>query len=314
MISITPWCRRALAVTSIGALALVGPLPVAAGTAASAAPCDDAAATAARGQHPRHDGNEYTAAQKARYEADFQRRLREQPQDLTPGAPVTIPVYVHVVAKDSSREGGNIPDSMINDQMKVLADSFAGSTGGSASEFRFAVQKINRVIKPEWVPIKISEGGAEGAMKKQLRQGGAGTLNLYLGPLDPNLLGWATLPADGAGTYDGVVVAAESLPGGTIGSYNLGDTGTHEVGHWLGLYHTFNEDNTCDEPGDHVDDTPAEKSPASGCPKDRDTCTAPGKDPVDNFMDYSDDACMNKFTAGQVQRMDDQWRTYREGK
>ena len=118
-------------------------------------------------------------------------------------------------------------------------------------------------------------------MKNTLRQGDASTLNVYTVGFTRNrkLLGYSTFPKDYATfpTRDGVVINYSTLPGGTYARFNEGGTLTHEAGHWVGLYHTF-EGKNCSGPGDYVDDTPAEAEPAYKCVP-RNTCPdRPGED------------------------------------
>ena len=222
----------------------------------------------------------------------------------------TIDVYFHVINRGSGISNGDVSSSMINQQISVLNDAFA-STGWS-----FNLVATDRTTNTTW--YNNCYGSAESAMKNALRQGTADDLNLYSCNPGGGILGFATFPSSYASQpkLDGVVVLYSSLPGGTAAPYNEGDTATHEVGHWMGLYHTFQ--GGCARSatgGDQVSDTPAEKSPAYGCPNGRDSCrNLAGLDPIENFMDYSDDFCMFEFTAGQDARMDAMFTTYRFGK
>lgn len=199
-------------------------------------------------------------------------------------------------------------------QIRVLNRSCSGRSADDAakSPFRFTLMQTRFVVNSAWATMGHATA-AEQAAKAHLRVGGADTLNIYAADIGDDLLGWATLPQqyDSNPTNDGVVLLTDSMPGGRAVPYNRGDTATHEVGHWLGLYHTFQ--GGCQPKNDLVSDTPAEKSPASGCPKRRDTCKAAGADPIDNSMDYSDDICMDRFSAGQASRMSSQWTTFRSG-
>ncbi|SPC64638.1 related to metalloprotease MEP1 [Ustilago sp. UG-2017b] len=92
-----------------------------------------------------------------------------------------------------------------------------------------------------------------------------------------------------------------SYPGGPIRNYNQGKTLVHEFGHWAGLYHVFQ--GGCSGQGDYVDDTPPQSTATNGCPTNQDSCSGGGLYSVTNFMDYSYDRCMVKFSSGQIARM-----------
>lgn len=219
----------------------------------------------------------------------------------------TINVYWHVITNSAGQ--GALTTQKINSQINVLNAAYA-NWGWS-----FSLAGSNTTANNSW--YTCSGGSCESQMKSALRQGTADDLNIYSNNMGGGLLGWATFPSSYAGqpTMDGVVILTASIPGGSAAPYNLGDTATHEVGHWMGLYHTFQ--GGCSKNGDLVSDTPAERSPAYGCPVGRNSCAGsryPGLDPIENFMDYTDDACMDEFTAGQDARMDAQFTTYRFGK
>ena len=247
-----------------------------------------------------------------------EREIATHLEGLTPGvsrAALTggvVNVRFHVVNNGAGIANGDISAQMINDQMAVMNAAYA-ATGWS-----FSLVSTDRTTNATW--YANCYGSAESAMKSALRTGTAADLNIYTCNPSGGILGYATFPSSYTSqpSLDGVVLLFSSLPGGSATPYNLGDTATHEIGHWMGLYHTFQ--GGCARQatgGDAVSDTPAERSPAFGCPANRDTCTGsrfPGLDPITNFMDYTDDSCMDTFTTGQDARMDAQFTTYRFGK
>ena len=233
--------------------------------------------------------------------------------NVPPGFKVTIPTYFHVITDGTT---GDVTKSQITRQMTVLNLAFAGFYGGANSGISFELKAITRTDNAAWHTMNAFAD--EFAAKTALRQGGPNALNIYTGTAAGNL-GFAYYPSIlkyNGGKYqalDGVVIHYGSLPGGFIPRFNLGHTATHEVGHWLGLAHTF--DGGCLGDGDRVDDTPAMSVPTSGCPVGKDTCVKePGLDPIRNYMDYSDDACYNQFTPDQAARMQAQYIHFRTGR
>ncbi|NNC84920.1 MAG: T9SS type A sorting domain-containing protein [Bacteroidia bacterium] len=237
------------------------------------------------------------------------------------GAVITIPVVVHVVYRTSSQ---NIPDSRIFSQIAVLNEDFrrtnsnasstpAGFVGVAADteiEFCLAVRDPFGAAHPGITRTQTSTNSfSTNNQIKYTATGGIDAwptsqyLNIWVGPLGSQLLGYAQFPGSGSAATDGVVILHAAFGRNSpIANYNLGRTTTHEVGHYFNLRHIWGDSN-CGN--DQVSDTPTQQSSNFGCPFfPRVTCiNGPNGDMFMNYMDYTDDACMNLFTAGQKIRM-----------
>jgi len=204
-------------------------------------------------------------------------------------APVyAIDTYIHIVADNSTADPSSpnyVTDAMISNQFEYLANAYVNHSIG------FRLLGVDRSINDTW-----ASNGDDVGMKSALRRGTYSTLNIYYqsqlqaGPNTPGipvgstLLGFCTLPVAGvtaatppdAYVIDGCNLLSGTMPSGNMAGYNLGGTTAHEVGHWNGMLHTFN-DNTCDPDnfGDYVADTPQEMTSTStfsalltSCPTD----------------------------------------------
>lgn len=225
-----------------------------------------------------------------------------------------IPVYVHQML---SRSGaGRVTLQQINEQIAEMNRDYAGQdanahTGSTTDQTakantgaQFYLAGTDEYFNDNWHADRQST-----TYRAQTRKGGKKSLNIWL--VDFSYLGIATFPWDykSNASIDGIRVQWDSLPGGDITHYNLGKTATHEAGHWLGLYHTFQ--GGCTATNDEVEDTPAQQSATSGCPEGRNSCSLAGLDPIHNYMDYSYDECYDEFTPDQAARIQSMWTAYR---
>jgi len=267
-----------------------------------ASPVGDSASPA------RSCGSSPSPEELSKFEADFAAKKASFKESDVAVSPIRV--WVHVISKDTTVSGGNIPSSQISSQISVLNTDYAGSG------ISWTLVGTSRTVNTTWYNIPSSNGKAQTEMKRALRKGGPETLNVYaVGSItsgSQDLLGYATFPYSytDAPIDDGCVLLSSSFPGGTHAPFNLGRTLTHEAGHWVGLYHTFQ--GGCTGSGDLVSDTPPEAQPVFGCPASSDTC--PGDnlpDDFHNYMDYTNDNCMTHFSTGQGTRLRAQIATYR---
>jgi hypothetical protein len=220
----------------------------------------------------------------------------------------TIPVYIHITTDGAV---GNLTSQQIQRQIAVMNAGYGGFEGGFATGFSFKLAGVDRTNNPTWFYNSVYGSPVQRDMKAATHTGGANVLNIWT-TNGPGYLGFATFPSSykHASYQDGIVLDYNSFPGGAYGeAFSLGKTATHEIGHWLGLLHTFQ--GGCNDKGDYVADTPPMLVPTDGCPAGKDTCREPGLDPIHNYMDYSWDSCYNQFTAGQAARMQDMWLYFR---
>ncbi|MBC7887183.1 MAG: T9SS type A sorting domain-containing protein [Ferruginibacter sp.] len=243
-------------------------------------------------------------------------------RDTTANEIIYIPVVIHLLYKKAAE---NISDAQIKSQLDVLNADFSmlnsdqantpsafKSLAGNA-RIQFCLARVDpQGHKTTGIDRKYTSQDlfTTNDEMKMADKGGAASwnskhyLNIWVCRLSSRSLGYAT-PPGAAADKDGVVIAYDVF--GTTGNlrapFNKGRTATHEVGHWLGLIHMWGDTNCGD---DHVDDTPKQQSYNFGCqnfPKLSNCSPDSNGDMFMNFMDFSDDACMNLFTRGQVKRM-----------
>ncbi len=258
----------------------------------------------------------------ANMELETERELQRDPDYLSSETVTVIPAVVHVIWNNSAQ---NISDAMIESQIEVLNEDFRRMEGTNG----WNTDPVGDDTKYEWRLATVDPNGNPtngitrtqtsvssfpyGNSMKYTSSGGHDAwpsqnyLNIWVCNLSSGLLGFATFPG-GNPALDGVVILYSAFGRNSpFYPYHMGRTTTHEIGHWIWLYHTFQ--NGCSPPGDYCDDTPYISGSTFGCPIGSSSCSTPNM--VENYMDYSDDLCMNIFTIDQDDRFDVAINTWR---
>ncbi len=254
--------------------------------------------------------------------------------EYVPGDVYQIPVVVHVVTTDDGATG-YLSDAMVQSQIDILNEDYmaiAGSPGGSGTYggIHFVLADEDPVGNPTNGIDRVASTAyfnssyPSTAMKTALHWDTTRYLNIYTTSADNNsLLGWSTLPQYDAGaSYDGVIINYVAFGRNSPAApYNQGRTATHEVGHYLGLYHPFESIGGsscgnatapgCYSNGDVICDTPPDQLDTYGCPAGAMSCPGSYPVPIENYMEYTDDTCMSEFTPEQLNRARCSLATYR---
>jgi hypothetical protein len=249
-----------------------------------------------------------------------------QNENATGRAVITIPVVVHVVYRLESQNTA-MTNARIQNQINILNQDFNGTNADTNltpapfkplrgnAEINFCLaQRDPQGFSTTGITRTQTTVSNIGNTNNYFKTANGGIdiwdrtkyLNIWVCEIGGGILGFAYLPGTASSDRDGVVIDLKyfGTPGATS-PYNKGRTATHEVGHWLNLRHIWG-DNTCGN--DFVTDTPTQQSDNGSCPTfphRANSCstTNPDGDMFSNYMDYTNDACMNIFTAGQITRM-----------